>query len=482
MPTIDFRVVLGVLATLLFIELLAFGIDDPYATIVAPAFGLAALSFVAPFLLHRPIDVFAPPVFGAIPMLMVLASTAAYWFTEGTLELKYLELLGDEERAWLIVKVLLCMCLGQICYLVGFYFFKTGPRLTRYFPDVQGNGWNTSRLQLITGILILISAVGYTYFQEKLGVGFADPTAIGRARGVITRHVPESSWMARTILAVFIPFYLYLARFAASKRTWLLLGLCGLLAAVAYLISRTGGRALFMAPLMACFMLFHYLWKRLRISLILFLAVGAIFFSNVFGDYRFQVQNQQNEDLDQTISESETGPLAVLGNLARQRKSFFVIPLLFHSFPELHDHLLGQTYWGLGVALIPRWIWPNKLDFNEWHETKIVTNLVGAAHPTPYIALLWVNFSYPGIILGFLLWGVFQRGLYEWLLRAQHDPGVVVMYTMIVTFFSTPTLMSVAETVQYVVPVWVILKLIRLRSAPARAAPSPRPTARLAAS
>ena len=78
--------------------------------------------------------------------------------------------------------------------------------------------------------------------------------------------------------------------------------------------------------------------------------------------------------------------------------------------------------------------------------------------------------------------GQFQRGLYHWLLKAGDDPSRVLLYATMVLYVA-PSNLAFAMMLQYVLPIWVILRFIGTRAAPTaedphRPASQGTPTAR----
>src|SRR5262249_41132336 len=104
-----------------------------------------------------------------------------------------------------------------------------------------------------------------------------------------------------------------------------------------------------------------------------------------------------------------------------------------------------------------------KNQYFQWRDTAIVWTLVGAPVPTNYLGALYVNFSWIGIIVGMVLWGAMQRGLYEWLLVDARDPSRVLLYTMFLLFFGL-TLLALSAAIQWVLTTWVVVRFITVRA------------------
>src|SRR5207244_4064473 len=125
-------------------------------------------------------------------------------------------------------------------------------------------------------------------------------------------------------------------------------------------------------------------------------------------------------------------------------------------------YLLGESWLALAVAPIPRWLWPEKSEFFYWTDTRIAFNVTGIHAPTPFVGILYANLSWFGILVGMFVYGLFHRALYEWLRRHPRDQNVVLMYALVLMYFA-PTLLGISAALQYLVPVWLILRFVGVR-------------------
>ena len=71
--------------------------------------------------------------------------------------------------------------------------------------------------------------------------------------------------------------------------------------------------------------------------------------------------------------------------------------------------------------------------------------------------VLYANFSWMGVVIGMFLWGVFQRGMYEWLLEGRQDKNRALLYSGMVLYIA-PSTIALANAMQYVLPIWLIIK------------------------
>jgi hypothetical protein len=466
------RIILILLASLAF--LLQPVVDDPVLKNAVPLFILLIVIQLAPVLWPRDVDIGSPPVFfgvGGMIAGMGTAASLAGFIAEGQISLAWVGALGPEQLEALVQKVLLACCLGTICYYVGFFHPSWGAELAKRFPVVSGRNWNVSRLKAVSLVFTLVFVVSYAYFQTRLGVSLLDPTQM-RAGKSVWRDDPYLTWMLRGIYLGALPGFLYFAHVLRRPGLAAVILVTTALVLLSYLSLRVGQRGMAFAAFLPPIIVFHYMRKRVPVSVLLLGLLLAVTLSNAMLAWRYNAaegaRSYHISQVHSPESESLTGRMvSTLQKNDAERKRFHVLAFLFNEFPANRDYLYGQSWLGLLVLPIPRWLLPEKWEYFIWRDSAIMLVIVGSPNPTPLLPLLYVNFSWLGIILGLLLWGVFHRALYEWMLAASKDPTVIIYYTMIVVYFA-PTLSGLSAALQYVIPVWLALRFI---APPERAVP-----------
>jgi hypothetical protein len=301
--------------------------------------------------------------------------------------------------------------------------------------------------------------VTYGYFQSRSGVPLFDFTQL--AAGKRVWHGDWTmSWMMRGIELGFLPVLLFIAHRLSARAGWRsLIVPAAVLVFFVLLGSRVGQRAAVTYLVVVVLVQFHY--HRRRISTLLFVIVCfvALMVSNVLLEWR----NAAEDDLRKfDVIEEARDPLEALAAHEGERQRFSAAVLIMKAFPEEEPYLLGKSWAGLFVAFVPRWIWPEKIGLFEWQDDRIIITLVGAPTPPPYYATFYANLSWLGVVLLPLLYGLFHRGLYEWLLSAGRDRNTVLMYSLFLVYFG-PSMLNVSNAIQYILPMWVILKLVSRR-------------------
>ena len=99
--------------------------------------------------------------------------------------------------------------------------------------------------------------------------------------------------------------------------------------------------------------------------------------------------------------------------------SYFMDPaktaIIVETFPERLPFLHGRTYLEFVIAPIPRAIWPEKPDVrNSYFVAEEVLDLrTNSGVPPSGLAEFYMNFGWPGIVLGMFLTGVLSAWLYR---------------------------------------------------------------------
>ena len=430
--------------------------DDPSVRVVAPLFALLLGAQLFPLLRGERADLFEPCTFvGVYSAFGTVASIAAF-STHGSLSLQFLEGLPPDETLALVIQVLVWSIIGIVAYYLGYYHPRWGGRLARLVPDPAGAVWSRWRLHFVCFGLLAAFVAAYGFFQARVGVALTDATQLAAGKAA-WRDDASLSWMGRGIQFGFLASFLYLVATGARRGWKSSLAPVLLVVLNAWLVSRVGQRGLYLYPVLAALGIFHYTRRRIPVALFVGLLLVALPLSNI--QLMWRTQPGQDVQARESFAQAAADPAESLAFHESERQRFSVLALVFYAFPNQHDHLLGETYAGLVASFIPRWLWTDKADYFVWRDTSIVPNLVGARTPTSFLGVLYVNWSYPGIILGMILWGVFQRATYVALQRAPSDPGSTLLYMMSLVFLQ-PTMLGISSAIQYLLPAYVALRFI----------------------
>lgn len=249
---------------------------------------------------------------------------------------------------------------------------------------------------------------------------------------------------------------------------------------IALLASRLGQRSYALMFGLSVLIVIHNVYKPFKLKTLAALAIGAMIFNQIMGEWRGR--EIEPDAIRPSLASRIAAPDRVLSSYASDRNRIPVLATVLFYIPERQDYLLGQSFVALLAAPIPKWIWPEKVDYFKWRDSAIVGNLHGIPAPTPLPGVLYANFSWIGTAVGMFLWGLFQRGLYEWLAAHRKDRNQAMLYAAFALYFS-PSSLALASALQYILPTWLIIKFVAPRSGPrpallvARPAPSAVETA-----
>lgn len=475
-------------------------IDDLEVSEVAPHFLFVIALQLVPFVARARPDPFEPASLGSYFTLFALVPAFLSFALQGGLSISLLPFLAGRTRIELVQTVLLAYGAGTIAYYAG-YYAPWGRRLTGMFPDIAGYEWRRSRVLMVTALCAGLFIPAYAYFQARVGVAITDVTQLAAGKAV-WREDTTMSWLMRAIGLGFVPLLLYTAItfqvlraprwaggtpffahaahalrhfpvFFRTPRGRRALLTVVTLFVVSLLAVRLGQRGVALYAALSSLIIIHYLWRRIPITLILALTFVALVVTNVLGEYR------QNRDQATATMPGPTANFDAAETLVEHdddRRRFAGMAVVMHFFPDRQDYLMGKSWAVIPAMLVPRWVWPDKVNLFRWRDSNLVVELVGAPVPATYLALLFANFSWFGVALGMAGFGLFQRGMYEWLLRNQRDRSVVVFYSLAVLYL-VPTIIQLSAAIGYLLPVYAALVFIKKRAA-ARSAKAALPAPR----
>lgn len=463
-------------------------IDDLEVIEVAPHFLMViALQFV-PFFVRRRADPFEPASLSSFFGLFAIVPAFLSFIVQDGISISMLPYVTGRTRIELVQTVLFGYGAGTVAYYVG-YYLPWGRRAIGLFPALAGLEWRRSRLVIVTAVCAALFIPAYAYFQARVGAALTDVTQLAAGKAV-WREDSTMSWLMRATGLGFVPLLLLVALtfeglavprwipgFPLVAHAWHLARHAPLffttrkgrralytvvaLAVVGFLTTRLGQRGTAIYIVLSALIIVHYLWRRVPLTLILALTFVALVITNVLGAYRSQRDPAAAAMAGPTANFNATETLVEHED---DRQRFAAMAVVFHYFPDRHDYLMGESWAALGAMLVPRWLWPEKAKMFVWRDTNMIPELVGRPVPVTYLALLYANFSWAGVVLGMGLLGVYQRGMYEWLLRHQKDKNVVVFYSLAVLYL-VPTIIQLSAALGYLAPVYAALLFIKKRAA-----------------
>jgi hypothetical protein len=430
-------------------ELVATPILEP---VIRPLVLLLLLQ-LAPVLWPFDPDIFSPAAYSGLTAAIATISWLAAILVNGEVPLKWVTLTRGQDAALVARKVFLALSIGFAAYYIAFHS-PAATRLRRLFPRVHGLVWNRRRLRFVYLVAGLAFLAAYGAFQSRLGIPILDFTQLGLGKQV-WHEDPSLSWMLRGIEIGFLPVLIFCSgRFAEARGPRSLVAPAAALLAIGLLVLRVGQRGSTAAVIVVVLVMFHYHRRRLSPSMLIAICFVALTIGNVTLSWRLA---PHAEERSFAFLDRASDPIRLLADHEDERTRFSALAVIVTEFPDNYPYLMGQSWTSIAAALIPRWIWPDKVNHFEWQDDRIMTRLRGSPVPTPAIGTFYANFSWPGIVFGMMALGLVHRALYEWLRAANGDRNVVLLYSAMLVYFG-PSTLNLSTCLQYVLPLWMIVR------------------------
>jgi hypothetical protein len=161
-------------------------------------------------------------------------------------------------------------------------------------------------------------------------------------------------------------------------------------------------------------MIIHYIFKRKIPWLLLIFFIFIIIFSplkNILRSeklYHYKTNNIQQFKL---VKKESIDGLNSNRGVGRALNTYFIYHFVLLKVPEKYPHIKESTYSHLLTSLIPRVLWKSKPSSEVGREFSIKYEFNTSDNPTsinlPWVAELYLNFSFFGLFFGMFLIGIF---------------------------------------------------------------------------
>jgi hypothetical protein len=322
----------------------------------------------------------------------------------------------------------LLLIVAQLAYYAGFALYARRPVAIE--PERRSGivGWRIAAV-------IAASFAILTYFIQINGglVAHFSSLALGRYQ------MREGSGHFLVVIGM-LPYFVllwYAFRPELLRRSWFVVLF---VAAIAAQFVATGSRSNMLLPVAMLVALWMWVNGRvplLRVALLAlipFLAIGILgeLRSSGFGMKDGAVVASTPEfDLQAAAlrtREEVAGRDAVSGQIA-----------IVQKVPDEVPYLYGITYISAGAFFVPRSLWPTKPRGAGAHVTAIIfegwpstAGYEGQSFPASGMGEAYWNFGMPGVILVFVLFGLFHRVLAQKFLQRPRDPFMALLMMMAV--------------------------------------------------
>jgi xanthosine utilization system XapX-like protein len=415
-----------------------------------PAFWAALSIYLFPALWERDPDPFSPTSFLAIASLQLWSIILAQW-GDGRVDLSGLPSMSHSARVDTMNRVSYALGFSAIAYFAAYSFL--GARLKGSVFGTFPSRWDAPRFGLVVGVLAVVFAISYGYFQSRVGVGLGT-LSLNEGRELL-RSDPTLSWVQRGVYLGILPLALLADRVLQKPVRWDFAALVFIGSVIyAYLILRLGPRAPAVVVLGILVVCFHYKVRRVPVPAL----VGALFMAIVFLNFLSDLRGVREGDQIELIDSDRLEARSVAAKHEKDRTRLPAMATVMYFFPEKNDYLLGESFLAIAIAPIPRWVLPEKKSLVA-ADTGIVYNLIGIPAPSAFPFVAYANFGWIGLVIGQALLGLFHRSLYNWFSSDRMKPGAVSFYVLLLVQFS-PTSLGVAAALGSVLPLWLILRFI----------------------
>jgi len=393
--------------------LAAFLLTGSEATLLMAGGTGALLLLLAPQLLTRAYDLFQPLTFVLWSVFIGVFLRTIYVITvDDTTTRNYL-LLGQPPE--FLTTAMIVVLVALACFVVGYAIhIPSKPRLER-LTLIRHDGWHPARLAGVVMVLVALSIVATTLYLQQMGIGSLSLDTLSAKRRLVVegaefRFAALGYYLWGSKLSAYA-FYLLLT-YVVTTRTRLLspLGLftLGLGVSSAILPIITSSRTEALLPVAYAALIWHYLRSTVRASSLLLILTIAMSGVILMGSLRALGQGRVEAIGDYM------GVEAVLGT--RHWLDVTKTAHILDAVPRREGFQYGATLVSWVYAPIPRTYW---LDKPVVRSGQIIGQIIYEGQfvktgvPPGFVAELYWNFGFPGVVVGMFVFGLGLRYLYE---------------------------------------------------------------------
>lgn len=354
---------------------------------------------------------------------------------------------------------------GAIAFVVG-YLLPVGKDLASRLPAAPDPRSFRSVLVLAAATAVL-GAISFAAILLAADGSRTIPLLFRGRTPELGEAVRNTSLYASAASRMLVPAGVTLVALVLWRRTPVTIVAAGLGAAVVLLRAVPVGSRSLLLPFVGGCLVLWYLHRRTRPSLpsLLALAVLALVASAFLSDLRGRAT--RDEGVAETAANLVSEPSRVVAPLTEGPDSQMAPALAaaLDVIPERRSFTYGETIFGdLFVRPVPRALWSGKPLAPREELTSLIWPVEyqrGTINPE-FSALLYFywDFWFLGAFIGFTLYGLLARLLYEWFLLNRYTLMVQIVFALLVWFIvsavrDSPVDLFVA-LVFTVLPVWII--------------------------
>ena len=415
----------------------------------------------------------------AHPILMVMVSLMIGTILRSFFIISPLQ--SDAKFLMLLGKPPEFLLTGIIPIYIGFIFFVLG----YYYPVKPISAWfkkkifyedvSIKKFGPIAFIVTLISVYTAWEYFKKVGVDFSDVDAISQKRRVSLGEGQGYSVMGyyRMVMDLIEPlFYIALMYMLIhKKKIWSLLGIFTLIIGILNLIYPfvESSRSNTLYILINTGLIIYYIKGQIKIKYLIQVVFACGFIMVLMTALR------NTKSAKRSATPVETNPIAIMvgsTNFLGVDKTSQIIG----GVPDKLDYQYGYTFILWIVAPIPSTMWKNKPDISfglvigDKIYEKREEDSFGGGIPPGFVAELYLNFGYAGIVAGMFILGLVLKLLYDFFAKMrQTSTFAMLIYIIVVVPFALKLIGGdfstvITKVIKGVISIYVIMKLIQKKN------------------
>lgn len=396
-----------------------FDLMQPLGFVILLFFGYLAGATYAVLVSAELID----PGESPLPSSRSVATIATRFVRFGLMDIK------NADVSWVVCVALGYVILGFFAFLFGYRNQRAARRIAAWLPRV-GGGCDSARLYFV---IALYSAIGFGAFLYRMSVrgGVADAV---ESLYLYSQRV-TSGYV--TMLILLFPLATVLWSYSGVAKRFRL-AFWGHFAAGSLMLVTTGVRnSLVMFWLLLLVGFWYRAPKRPRLALLA--GTGALALLVMFGIAGYRTATRTAAFTQQALAPllaEEFRPARMVGYFLGSRDftdiSAFVE--ILQAMPRDMGFRYGATFVNAVLLPVPREVWADKPYPLSTELGLLFTGELTGRTPS-IVAELYVNFSWPGIIIGMFLLGILCRGWYAFLLHNLTNRWALLLYALFVVTF-----------------------------------------------
>lgn len=335
------------------------------------------------------------------------------------------------QLSWVHIKRNVLYIIATLSIYIGYFTFSS-------------NLWANIKPKVVSGfgsklaIVMVVCVVLFTVFMISQG-GISNWLLFfwggGRSRAISSGQVAPGLWMIIIRLSVFGVLF-WLARDVKALYSPLFWLYAILSSGMIFLI--TGSRSSFIGFGVYGLIIWMFRERKVTPFRALFFGLVAIVVVSVLGEFRRSTWSGEidwGSLTDFSITEKFSGGIDEVNTRGVSKNGEFAILALA---PEELELLYGESYFALLTAPIPRAIFPGKPQGAGQKLGDRLFGIRGGVPPGSVGEAFW-NFHIPGVIMAYLLFGVFYRWIMNVIVANPREPTFWIIYAVLIYIFKNPS-------------------------------------------